>query len=141
MRLPNQRRSYGLALSITPLIDLVFLLNIFFLVATYFIRNEQVEAVDLPAASQGHDDASDIPGRLTVTISAGGQFSVSGLPISSDEFEQYLRETLAEHGPDATEVRLRADQSVPFAEVEPLLLKSAELGVTKVHFAVLQGAP
>lgn len=140
MRLPSQRRSYGLGISITPLIDLVFLLNIFFLVATYFIRNEQVDAVELPAASQGRDDSSDVPGRLTVTLTANGQLSVSGLPISSEDFEQYLRETLNQHGAAATEVRLRVDQSAPFAEVEPLLLKCAELGVSKIRFAVLQRA-
>lgn len=140
MRLPNQQRSYGLGISITPLIDLVFLLNIFFLVATYFIRNEQVQAVDLPAASQGRDDSSDIPGRLTVTLTAERQLSVSGQPISPADFAQYLRETLAEHGPGATEVRLRVDQSAPYADVEPLLLKCAELGVTRIRFAVLQRA-
>lgn len=140
MRLPSQRRSYGLGISITPLIDLVFLLNIFFLVATYFIRNEQVQAVDLPLASQGRDDSSDVPGRLTVTLTAEGELSVSGQPITVAEFEAYLRETFAEHGPGATEVRLRVDQSAPYADVEPLLLKCAELGVTKIRFSVLQRA-
>ena len=140
MKLPATNRSYGLALNITPLIDLVFLLNIFFLVATYFIRNEQVEAVDLPAARQANDDSPEAPGRLTVTVTANGLLSVSGLPITAEDFGRYLGETLEEHGPEATEVRLRADRNAPYSEVEPLLLKAAELGVTKIRFAVLQGA-
>lgn len=138
MKLPSSNRSYGLALNITPLIDLVFLLNIFFLVATYFIRNEQVEPVDLPSASRGRDEAQDAPGRLIVTITANGQLSSNGLPITVADFEFLLQETLSQHGPEGTEVRFRADRSVPYSEVEPLLLKSAELGVVKVRFAVLQ---
>ncbi len=138
MKLPGQRRTYGLSINITPLIDLVFLLNIFFLVATYFIRNEQVAAVDLPTAVQGREDAPNAPGRLTVTVLADGQLSSNSKTISVVDFESFLQETLAEHGPERTEVRIRADRAVPYKLVEPLLLKSAELGVTKVRFAVLQ---
>jgi biopolymer transport protein ExbD len=138
MRIASQKRGYGLALNITPLIDLVFLLNIFFLVATYFIRNEQVEPVDLPKASRGHEESEDAPGRLIVTINAQGQLSSAGLPISGEDFEAYLRETLAKHGVEQTEVRFRADRAAPYSSVEPLLVKTAELGVTKVRFAVLQ---
>lgn len=138
MKLPSQGRSVGLPFNITPLIDLVFLLNIFFLVATYFIRNEQVEPVDLPSASQGQDESEDVPGRLIVTINPEGQLSSNGLPITPHDFESYLRETMSEHGPERTEVRFRADRLAPYSAVEPLLVKSAELGVTKVRFAVLQ---
>lgn len=138
MRIPSEGRSHGLAFNITPLIDLVFLLNIFFLVATYFIRNEQVEPVDLPLASQGKDESDEAPGRLIVTINSDGQMSSNGLPITPHDFELYLRETMSEHGPERTEVRFRADRLAPYSAVEPLLVKSAELGVTKVRFAVLQ---
>jgi biopolymer transport protein ExbD len=140
MKIPSQHRKYGLALNITPLIDLVFLLNIFFLVATYFIRNEQVAAVDLPSATKGQDDdaESDAPGRLTVTVMPDGQLSSSGKTISPDDFVLFLSETLSEHGPDGTEVRIRADKAVPYSFVEPLLVKAAELGVTKIRFAVLR---
>jgi biopolymer transport protein ExbD len=138
MRVPVSSRRYGVAVNITPLIDLVFLLNIFFLVATYFIRNEQVEPVDLPAASRGVDEAEDAPGRLIVTINAEGRLSSAGLPIAPTDFEAYLRETLGRHGVEKTEVRFRADRLAPYSAVEPLLVKTAELGVTKVRFAVLQ---
>jgi biopolymer transport protein ExbD len=138
MRIPVQNRSYGMTFNITPLIDLVFLLNIFFLVATYFIRNEQVEPVDLPSASQARAETDEVPARFVVTISSTGQLSSNGLPIATSDFETYLRETLTKHGAEKTEVRFRADRLAPYSAVEPLLVKTAELGVTKVRFAVLQ---
>ncbi len=138
MRLPSQQRSFGTAFNITPLIDLVFLLNIFFLVATYFIRNDQVEAVDLPSAAHGQDESADEPGELVVTVTADGQLSIKNSPVTLDEFERSLREKLAKHGVDHTEVRVRADKTAPYSTVEPLLLKTAELGVVKFRFAVLQ---
>jgi biopolymer transport protein ExbB len=138
MRLPSQGRAYGLAFHITPLIDLVFLLNIFFLVATYFIRHELVEPVELPSSAQGRVESDDAPGRLIVTITSDGRISSGGKALALDDFQLYLQETLSRHGPEATEVRIRADRMVPYSEVEPLLLKAAELGVTRVRFAVLQ---
>ena len=138
MRLPSQARSHGLAFNITPLIDLVFLLNIFFLVATYFIRNDQVEPVELPSASQGQDELAESPGRLIVTVTAGSQLSSNGVPITLEDFANYLRETLTKHGVENTEVRIRADRLAPYSDVEPLLVKAAELGVMKIRFAVLQ---
>jgi biopolymer transport protein ExbD len=138
MRVPTQQRSFGTAFNITPLIDLVFLLNIFFLVATYFIRNDQVETVDLPSATQGQDESEDAPGQLVVTVNADGQMSLKGAPLTLEEFESALRETLAQHGIDQTEVRVRADKAALYSTVEPLLLKTAELGVVKFRFAVLQ---
>ncbi|MBM4074764.1 MAG: biopolymer transporter ExbD, partial [Planctomycetes bacterium] len=45
MRLPSTQIQRGLTFNITPLIDVVFLLIIFFLVASHFIRNETLEPV------------------------------------------------------------------------------------------------
>ena len=140
MRVPSQGRGFGTAFNITPLIDLVFLLNIFFLVATYFIRNDQVEAVDLPAATQGKDESADEPGELVVTVTDDGAWSLRGEPLTLDGFEQALQQSLAVHGVGQTEVRIRADKKAPYSAVRPLLLKTAELGVVKFRFAVLQSS-
>ena len=56
MKIPTRTQDRGFAFNITPLIDVVFLLIIFFLVASHFIRNENVERIELPLASQGKDD-------------------------------------------------------------------------------------
>lgn len=137
MRIPARTSGRGFAFNITPLIDVVFLLIIFFLVASHFIRNENVERIELPIATQGKDE-EESASRLVVTVSSEGDLSQGMAPITLDEFEQRLQLLIARHGTDATEVRIRADRSVQYSHVEPLLLATARNGVTRVRFAVLR---
>lgn len=134
MRLPPRERT-GLEFNITPLIDVVFLLNIFFLVATYYIKNEQVEPVDLPTASQGEEE-SDAAARLVLTVAKDGTLTVGGATVSRDEALTQLAAMHAEH-PQGAEFRLRCDKTVTYEVVEPLLLGAAQRGVTRVRFSVL----
>ncbi len=67
MKIPQRARQRGLSPQMTPLIDIVFLLNIFFLVASYFIRNQAQAEIELPTASQA-ENLDEGQARLTVTI-------------------------------------------------------------------------
>ena len=136
MRLPSQNIQRGLQFNITPLIDVVFLLIIFFLVASHFIRNEQVEQVELPVATQGRDE-EDAANRVVVTIATDHRLLLGSQEVSVEGLEQRLQLVADEYGPAATELRIRADRSTPYSKVEPLLLAAVRLGVNKVRFAVL----
>jgi len=135
VKVPVTRERTGLEFNITPLIDVVFLLNIFFLVATYYIRNEQVEPVDLPLASQGEED-TDAAARLVLTVTRDGELSIGGERVTSDEVLNQLAAMNAEH-PQGAEFRLRCDRAATYDTVEPLLLGAAQRGVTRVRFSVL----
>lgn len=134
MRLPPTPRQ-PLQFNITPLIDVVFLLNIFFLVASYYIRHEQVDPVDLPTAIAGEED-TDATARVIVTIDAAGELWISGEPVTVDGAVQRLLAVHQEH-PAGAEFRLRCDRRAEYAAVEPLLLGAVQGGVTKVRFSVL----
>jgi len=136
MRLPSQSIQRGLQFNITPLIDVVFLLIIFFLVASHFIRNEQVEQVELPTATQGRDE-DEVPSRILVTVASDKRLLLGGHEATLEEIERRLQFVAEEHGAGSTELRIRADRSVPYSVIEPLLLTAARLGITKVRFAVL----
>ncbi|WP_397568495.1 ExbD/TolR family protein [Schlesneria sp. T3-172] len=136
MRIPSRTQDRGFTFNITPLIDVVFLLIIFFLVASHFIRNEHLERIDLPLASQGKDEAES-PSRLVVTVTPTGLLFMGTTPILEAEVEQRLQQLIARHGATATELRIRADRTVPYSKVEPLLLTAARNNVTRVRFSVL----
>ncbi|MEI8379283.1 MAG: biopolymer transporter ExbD [Planctomycetota bacterium] len=136
MRLPSQNVQRGLQFNITPLIDVVFLLIIFFLVASHFIRNEQVEQVELPVATQGRDE-EESASRVVITIATDQRLLLGSQEVSFEDFERRLQMVAEQHGPGATELRIRADRTIPYSVVEPLLLAAARLGVNKVRFAVL----
>ena len=137
MRIPTRTQDRGFAFNITPLIDVVFLLIIFFLVASHFIRNENVERIELPLATQAKDD-EDSPSRLVVTVMPNGDLLHGMNPIPQDELDQLLRYLIMKHGVEVTELRNRADRNVIYSKVEPLLLSAARQGITKVRFSVLK---
>jgi biopolymer transport protein ExbD len=136
VRLPTQSVQRGLQFNITPLIDVVFLLIIFFLVASHFIRNEQVEQVELPTATQTKDE-DESASRIVVTVATDKRLILGGHDATVEEIERKLQFAAEQNGAAATELRIRADRGVPYSVVEPLLLAAARAGITKVRFAVL----
>jgi biopolymer transport protein ExbD len=136
MRVPVRQFKGQATFNITPLIDVVFLLIIFFLAASHLVRAESREAVDLPEASQSDDEETDAPNRLIVTITADRQLHVAGDAVDFAEVERLIlaggRDNQA-----SFQVRIRADRSVPFRDVQPILLACARAGVRLIKFAVL----
>ncbi len=141
MKLPTRGRQMGLSFDITPLIDVVFQLIIFFLAATYIIRSDASEKVQLPKATQAQDFPPTSPRRWVVTINAERVWFSANQPTHRAVIEQQLVEAARTAGEAAEiEVRMRADASVPFSEVEPLMITCAKLGIRKIGFAVLHEA-
>jgi biopolymer transport protein ExbD len=79
-------------LSLTPLIDVVFLLLIFFLVATKFAEEDRLKQmhVDLPSASEARPltQRSD---DIQITVSAAGGFFIGPTEMTELELDEYLR--------------------------------------------------
>ena len=139
MRLPSQfsQRS-ALRFNITPLIDVVFLLIIFFLVASHFVRNEQAEPVDLPVSRQGLSDEHPATNRLTITIDKPGQLFVAGEPQTNQTVVREIEhlEARAEANGAEPEVRIRSDRATSYRHVRTLLEHCAGLGIRSIRFAV-----
>jgi len=138
MRLPARSRQLGVSVNITPLIDVIFLLIIFFLAASHFVKNESRDEVDLPEAVTGEDEQQKAAGRLVVTVTAGGNYKVGGQVLSLSEIEPLLFDGFAKDG-ENFEVRIRGDKAVPYRVIEPLMVTCAEAGVTQIKFGALPG--
>lgn len=78
-------------LNLTPMVDIVFLLIIFFMVGTRFTEIEQQFEIQLPTAS-ALPSVTREPDPLIVNVSPGGQFAVNGQTLSRDELRQTLQE-------------------------------------------------
>lgn len=105
----NRRNRTGLGLDLTPMVDVVFLLVIFFMVSTTFITLESGLPVDLPQAQSARSQSSELP---TVTINQDDQIFVGGSQVAEAELVGVLREVLASSASGT--VVLRADQSVRY---------------------------
>jgi biopolymer transport protein ExbD len=97
-------------LSLTPLIDIVFLLLIFFLVATRFAEEEREMDVLLPDASEARPLISK-PGELFINVDQQGRYFVTGKILTVPELDRVLR-AAAVNNPGRVSVIIRADKRV-----------------------------
>src|SRR5689334_16657511 len=81
-------------LNLTSLMDVVFLLLIFFLVATRFSEEERELDVVLPKASEAKPLILK-PTELVVNVTARGEYYVSGKVVNEVGLEQALRQSWA----------------------------------------------
>jgi biopolymer transport protein ExbD len=135
MRIPARRRSGSLGFNLTPMIDVVFNLIVFFLVASHFSQAQSDVPVALPKATQASAGEAD-PDRLTITVTSEGRWSVAGKPVALADIETMIKEG-ADRAPGVFSVHIRGDRSARYEFIEPLLLASARNQVTSVRFNVL----
>jgi len=136
MKVPLRDRQRGLHFNITPLIDIVFLLIIFFLAASHLARSEVAQAVELPEATR-QEDESELPKRVVITVTAEQTYFVAGNELLLPQLEDLITGAKSDAGQEPLEVQIRADRSVPFRAVEPIMLACVRVGITKINWAVL----
>lgn len=99
----------------TPIIDMVFLLLIFFLVASQFAEEERSLEVVLPSASEARP-LTATPKEVFVNVDRDGKYFVDGRTMLIDEVEAVLRQAVA-NNPGNQTVIIRADKRVSFDAV------------------------
>jgi len=135
MRVPHQVRGSPLSINMTPMIDVVFQLIIFFLVSSHLSKQEAQLPLPLPVAASGEKEGDETSPRVTINVRADGQLSLAGKPLAAAELPRRLQAKLAEAG-TGLEVRIRSDRTVAYRHVEPILLACARAGIWNVAFAV-----
>jgi biopolymer transport protein ExbD len=103
------RRRSSMALNLTPLIDIVFLLLVFFMLTAHFIEDQAIP-IDLPEAQ--NSSASEDEGYVEVAMTPDGQLLVDGYPTPIESLEESLRGAL--HAPEKRFVRLKGDHAAQF---------------------------
>ena len=96
------------ALSLTPLIDVVFLLLIFFLVATRFEQEERDMDINLPRASEAQLTIAPQK-ELFVNVTKEGEFVVDGRELSLENLQERLTDAYRSN-PGQQRVIIRADR-------------------------------
>jgi biopolymer transport protein ExbD len=123
------------SLSLTPLIDVVFLLLVFFLVASRFAQEDRAFPVELPAASSAKPLASK-PEELVVSIDQAGGFHVQGKSLD----EPTLGLLLARYGAEKMAqpmVTMRADRRAPVDAVVRVMDQCQKHGLTKYRITTV----
>jgi len=95
-----------LEIAMTPLIDMMFLLIIFFLVSTAFIDPEKDQAIKLPEVDEGVTLKKQ-PDDIVINVRQGGVIVVAGHIVTVDELRERLAKA-AEKNPKQL-VKIRGD--------------------------------
>ncbi len=98
-------------LSMTPLVDVVFLLLIFFLVASRLSQEDRELDIPLPSAAQAMPMTVE-PQEMIVNIDQRGLILVNNQTMNAEQFEGLLVESIA-NNPLGQSVLIRADRRVP----------------------------
>jgi len=110
----NKGRALG-ALNITPLIDVVFLLLVFFLVATKFAEEERFLDIPLPAASHANTLAVP-PQQLIINVTDDGRYYVRGEFMDQKNLALVIME-VSQNNPLTQSVLIRAHQNATIQSV------------------------
>lgn len=119
------------------MIDVVFLLIIFFLVSSQLAKRENRIPVELPSAASGQDSNDDETPRLTLTVEADGALWLAGHPIAIEDLPDRLTARSEQSG-EGLELRIRCDRAVAYRLVSPILSAAVQAGIWDVGFAVLE---
>lgn len=118
------------------MIDVVFLLIIFFLVSSHLARQESRIPLDLPGATS-HLPTDYEAATLTINVIPDGTWQIAGRILDLSGIVKALNQHRDDSGTGAM-VRIRTDQRVPYERIEPLLREAAKAGLPNVSIAVNQ---
>jgi len=122
------------AINIAPLVDVVFLLVIFFAVSTTFLETSGLE-LTLPTSSSTADNA---PREVTIAVSKDSVLYLDGEQMTEERLATELRERLSEQ--DEKLVVLRADTLTPHGNVVRIMDLAREAGATALQVAARRDA-
>lgn len=105
-------------LNLTPMIDIVFLLIIFFMVGTQFSELEREFDVQVPKVTDARP-MSNRPDALVVHVRRNGDIALSNEVLSVDQLYERLTEARKKY--QGTAVVVRGDAAVPYQGVADVL--------------------
>ncbi len=122
----NRGRAIAL-LDLTPMIDMVFNLLIFFMVVSHFAQQDQAMPVELPAGSEAMPLTAR-PKELFVNIDQDGQYFVASRRLDEPELAHVLRQAAIDNPLNQTVV-IRADRRAQWDFVATAMRLCNEAGI------------
>src|SRR5438445_6215238 len=98
MRIPSRAVSTEVGFNMTPMIDVVFQLIIFFLLSSHLAKQETQLPWPLPSAESGQPSPGDNRPRLAVNVLADGTLLIANRSVSPADLAALLGERRAAHG-------------------------------------------
>ena len=134
MQFEGARRS-GQAPNLTPLIDIVFLLLVFFMLTAHFVRDEGLP-IELPEAASAVSLEQKEP--LEIAISSSGQVTISGEQILLELLVEKVSSLLSSR--DEKRIVIRGDAGVSLGDSVKVIDAARQAGASGVDIVTEQPA-
>ena len=122
-----------LSINITPLIDVVFLLLIFFMLTTTFSRETRL-LINLPEANA--DTAENQSSQIEIIVAREGSYTVNGRALINSRIETLMRGLEIESGGDLNvPIILIADAEATHQSVVTAMDAISQSGFTRMNIA------
>ena len=130
----RQSKEQDIEINLTSLIDVVFLLLIFFMISTTFERQASLK-IDLPEAS-AEAEPQETPERLELVIDPEGRIYLNDSQLV-DSTVATIRAALEQTAGESRDlpIVIRADAQTPHHYVVPVMDVSGQLGFTRLSIA------
>ena len=135
MNLKPERRE-DIDLNLTPLIDVVFLLLIFFMVSTTFEKTSKLK-IDLPEA--GVQATQQLDKKIVIGIDMKGRYYINERQLVNTQLKT-LKQALIKIAGDNREIPivLRADAKTPHQSVVRAMDAASQVGLTRLSISTLE---
>lgn len=140
LRAVNKEEGESAEMDMSPMIDMVFLLLLFFLV----VSNPKTIKIDRelePSVAKNASAAVTIKGKIVVNVRGDGSFLSENLePINGmDGLQEYIKEQKEDVDGRGQEpvLHIRAHKDVEFKYVQRVIKSGAAVGVKQVAYAAL----
>jgi len=120
---------------LAPMIDMTFLLLVFFMVTTKISREQLKVDISLPTATNAVIP-KDVSNRDIISLDGEGNYYIGQRPTDKAGLESYLKQRFADFPP--LKVYIRADRNTPGKQVKEVMRMCAEAGAIDVIFGSYQ---
>jgi biopolymer transport protein ExbD len=124
-------------INLTPMIDVVFTLLVFFMLATKFAERERELDVQLPAASAANEPAVT-PEELVINVSRDGKVSIDGRALQGESLSRALSDA-AQRAPGIP-VTVRGDRRGAYDDIVQVLNECMRAGLSNLSLTTLEGS-
>ena len=133
----RSKKREDVSVDLTPLIDVVFLLLIFFMVSTTFTKETHLE-IDLPESS-AEASASDPVEIIEIVVSSNGSYSLNGHSLINNQLDTLKRAIQKESkGDTQLPMVITADATVAHEYVVRAMDAAGQLGFSKLSITTKQ---
>jgi len=132
MRAYRKRPWSSLMVNMTPLIDVVFLIIIFFIIMINF-SDLLLREVALPRADESRELRDNRETEICITVKSERYIFLGRKRVSIEGLEDDLSRKVL--NPGKTTVRLRGDEDLPYDVIQKVMERVALTGVTRIEFS------